>query len=54
MPFLSAHDLNFIEYDILTERMMERVIMFRDSRNLNETAFIRDLQGMDSTWFHLL
>ncbi|XP_020295078.1 uncharacterized protein LOC109860420 [Pseudomyrmex gracilis] len=47
VPFLSAHDLIYIEYKILTERMQERETTFRDFRNFDETAFIRDILRID-------
>lgn len=51
MPFLSAHDLIYFEYNIRTEKMQKRMITFRDFRNLDEIAF-RDLQSID--WTNLM
>ncbi|XP_020298059.1 uncharacterized protein LOC109862417 [Pseudomyrmex gracilis] len=52
MPFLSAHDLIYIDYNICAERIQERIVTFRSFKDFNEIAFVGDLESVG--WSGLL
>lgn len=47
VPFLSAHDLIFIRYDLRVGRRRERTVICRDWRNLDRSVLLSEVNDLD-------
>lgn len=47
VPFLSAHDLIYINYQLYVERICDRLVTCRNFRQFNKDVFLQDIQLID-------